>query len=49
MMKLVDLGVEKLVECGPGSVLRGLAKRVSRDLETLGSDGLEDMRLLKES
>ena len=49
MMKLVDLGVEKLVECGPGSVLRGLAKRVSRDLETLGSDGPEDMRLLKES
>ena len=49
MMKLVDLGVEKLVECGPGSVLRGLAKRVSRDLETLGSDGLEDMRLLTES
>ena len=49
MMKLVDVGVEKLVECGPGSVLRGLAKRVSRDLETLGSDGPEDMRLLKES
>ncbi len=48
MTKLVDLGVEKLVECGPGSVLRGLAKRVSRDLETFGTDGPEDMRLLKE-
>ena len=49
MTKLVDVGVNKLVECGPGAVLRGLAKRVSRDLETFGSDGPDDMRLLKES
>ena len=47
MNKLVDSGVEKLVECGPGSVLRGLAKRVSRDLEMFGSDSSNDMKLLK--
>tara|TARA_A100001011_G_scaffold361396_1_gene409478 strand:+ start:523 stop:1443 length:921 start_codon:yes stop_codon:yes gene_type:complete len=49
MMKMVDVGVEKLVECGPGSVLRGLAKRVSRDLVMFGADGPDDMNLLKGS
>jgi len=49
MMKMVDVGVEKLVECGPGSVLRGLAKRVSRDLDMFGADGPDDMNLLKGS
>jgi [acyl-carrier-protein] S-malonyltransferase len=44
MHKLLGLGVIDLIECGPGSVLRGLAKRVSRDFSLSGLDGLEDMR-----
>ena len=47
MMKLVDAGVERLVECGPGAVLRGLAKRGYRDLEMFGTDSPDDMNLLK--
>ena len=43
MNKLVGLGVERVVECGPGAVLRGLAKRVSRDLSFDGLDNLADM------
>ena len=43
MNKLVGLGVERVIECGPGAVLRGLAKRVSRDLSLDGLDSLADM------
>lgn len=33
---LLDAGVEQFVECGPGSVLAGLVKRISRATPTIG-------------
>lgn len=33
---LLDSGVEQFVECGPGNVLAGLVKRISRATPTLG-------------
>ena len=33
---MVDSGVEQFVECGPGSVLTGLVKRISRATPTIG-------------
>ena len=32
--KLVDEGVQRMAECGPGRVLAGLNRRISRDIET---------------
>ncbi len=43
MNKLVELGVGTIVECGPGAVLRGLAKRISRDLTVDGLDNTADL------
>ena len=43
MHKLVGLGVDQIVECGPGAVLRGLAKRTSRELSLAGLDTVVDM------
>ena len=33
---MVDSGVKQFVECGPGSVLTGLVKRISRATPTIG-------------
>jgi len=33
--KMADDGVERMAECGPGRVLAGLNRRISRDLETV--------------
>jgi [acyl-carrier-protein] S-malonyltransferase len=32
---MADDGVERMAECGPGRVLAGLNRRISRDLETV--------------
>jgi [acyl-carrier-protein] S-malonyltransferase len=32
--RLVDEGVQRMAECGPGRVLAGLNRRISRDIET---------------
>jgi [acyl-carrier-protein] S-malonyltransferase len=33
---LLDAGAEQFVECGPGNVLAGLVKRISRATPTIG-------------
>ena len=43
MNKLIELGIGRIVECGPGAVLRGLGKRVSRDLSFDGLENVADM------
>jgi [acyl-carrier-protein] S-malonyltransferase len=35
VQKMIDLGVSRFIEIGPGKVLSGLIKRISRDVETL--------------
>lgn len=35
-----SLGVTRLIECGPGSVLTGLVKRIDRSIETFSTGGL---------
>ena len=45
--QMVALGVTQFAECGPGSVLAGLIRRISRETPTLGLstiDGLEALR-----
>lgn len=42
---MVDRGVTRMVECGPGRVLSGLIKRIDKSVDTasLGSaEGLDD-------
>ena len=34
VQKMIDLGVSRFIEVGPGKVLSGLIKRISRDVET---------------
>ena len=34
---LLDAGVGQFVECGPGSVLAGLVKRIARGTPTVGT------------
>ncbi len=42
-LALVDHGVDLLVECGPGGILAGCAKRTVRDLTCLGVAGPTDV------
>ncbi len=37
------MGVTRMVECGPGSVLAGLVRRIDRDLQVLSAGGLGAM------
>ncbi len=37
-------GVDRLLECGPGNVLAGLARRIDRSLDVVGIGTLEGMR-----
>jgi len=47
--QMAELGVTNLVECGPGKVLTGLNRRISRELKshTLGSEA--DILTLQEA
>ena len=39
--KMMDLGVDKFVECGPGNVLAGLNRRIARGVPTQGLETAE--------
>ncbi len=43
VQKLQALGVDELVECGPGKVLAGLAKRIDRSLRTASIGDLDGL------
>jgi [acyl-carrier-protein] S-malonyltransferase len=42
-------GITQMVECGPGKVLSGLAKRIERSLSALPSETPEDLAKALES
>jgi [acyl-carrier-protein] S-malonyltransferase len=44
MRKMIEEGIEQLVEIGPGKVLSGLMKRIDSRIET---KNLEDLQTLK--
>ena len=44
MLPLLDAGVGQFVECGPGSVLAGLVKRIARGTPTVDSPLLRVLR-----
>jgi [acyl-carrier-protein] S-malonyltransferase len=44
MRKMIEKGIEKVVEIGPGKVLSGLMKRIDSRIET---KNLEDLQTLK--
>lgn len=43
ILRLVDLGVERFVEVGPGRVLSGLVRRISRQAETIAVGRLDQL------
>ncbi len=45
---LVAAGIERFVECGPGKVLTGLNRRISRPSAAVALDSLDTMQSLKE-
>ena len=44
IQKMAADGVDKLVECGPGKVLAGLNKRISKETQTLSVYDPETLR-----
>ncbi|MBI5894388.1 MAG: ACP S-malonyltransferase [Deltaproteobacteria bacterium] len=44
--KMKGLGVEKIIEIGPGKVLTGLIKRIDSDIETMNVEKAEDIKLV---
>ncbi|MCY4566262.1 MAG: malonyl CoA-acyl carrier protein transacylase, partial [Gammaproteobacteria bacterium] len=46
---LQSLGVDALVECGPGKVLAGLARRIDRSLRTAAIGDLNGLNAALES
>jgi [acyl-carrier-protein] S-malonyltransferase len=47
--KMAAAGVQKCVECGPGKVLMGLNKRITKEIATVAINTPEKLRLLAES
>ena len=42
--KLAEMGIQTLVECGPGRVLSGLNRRILRDLDNQATDTLDTLQ-----
>lgn len=49
ILAMVDAGVRRFVEVGPGKVLSGLVKKISGDVETIAVGAPEDLEKLQES
>jgi len=47
MEKLLSEGVDTCLELGPGNVLKGLMRKINRDLRITNMDKTEDMTILK--
>ena len=45
MNALVATGVDSAVEVGPGAVLKGLMRRIARDVPVLSAGGVEEIEL----
>jgi [acyl-carrier-protein] S-malonyltransferase len=43
MGALVEMGLARAVEVGPGAVLKGLMKRIARDVKILGAGTVSDI------
>lgn len=41
--RMIELGVKRFVEVGPGSVLAGLIRRINRDVETINVNNAESL------
>lgn len=47
VLKMVDLGVTRMIEVGPGKVLSGLVKRIAREIETGNCENLASLDALR--
>ena len=41
---MIEQGVEKFVEIGPGKVLCGMIKRINRDMPMIALDDMESIK-----
>jgi [acyl-carrier-protein] S-malonyltransferase len=48
VLKMIDLGVSRFIEIGPGKVLSGLIKRISKDVETRNVEDPASLIALKQ-
>ena len=48
IMRLAELGVDRVVEIGPGKVLSGLVRRCTKDIRCVSVETYEDVESLKE-
>ena len=49
VQEMIALGVASMIECGPGKVLTGLSRRISRDLKTHNLASEADILALQEA
>ena len=47
ILLMIDKGVDKFIEIGPGKVLSGLIKRIDRNVKVSAINNQEDIRLIK--
>jgi [acyl-carrier-protein] S-malonyltransferase len=48
VQKMIDMGVSRFIEIGPGKVLSGLIKRISRDVEILNIEDSSSLNALRQ-